>query len=123
MLREPGKALARHLAADGVQGIRVEQGLATQLPLADGSADKVVVNGVLLLLPGEEEVLRCLAEIRRICKDGATVYLGEIPDRNEFADRPYGDSIASWLWWVLRQQGPGVFWLRLKQVARSAAGR
>lgn len=116
-------ARLREALAGASPRIRVEQGLATRLPLADASCDVLVCNGVLLLLEDEAQVRQALAEFARVCKPGAQLLVGEIPDRNEFADRPYGDSISAWLWWLLRSQGFSAFWPRMKQVLRAALGR
>ena len=54
----------------------------------DAIADKVVCNSVLPLVPNLEGAIR---EITRICKPGALVYLGEIPQRsawNQVRPRP-----------------------------------
>lgn len=94
-----------------------QQGFAQRLPLPDACADKVVCNGVILLLP-PDEVNSALEEIRRIAKPQALVWLGEIPQINELADRNYGDSLLHWLWWVLKHQGIAAFYRRARQTLR-----
>lgn len=118
---EEVKRLQQELGADWPQ-LRILQGLATSIPLPDGVADKVVLNGVLLLLGDEQEVLICLRELHRVCKPGGHVFLGEVPDVDELAQRPYRDSIAAWLWWVLRTQGVMAFFQRSRQVLLSIFG-
>ena len=113
----------REAVAAATPTIRIEEGLATALPLPDASCDVLVCNGVLLLLDGEAQVAQALREFARVCKPDAQLLVGEVPDRNEFADRPYGDSIAAWLWWLLRRQGWRAAWPRLQVVLRAAFGR
>jgi hypothetical protein len=43
------------------------------------------------------------------------VFVGEVPCLNEQEGKKYGDSIALWLWWVLRNQGSAQFMTRLRQ--------
>lgn len=95
--------------------VSIERGLADDTGLPDQYADIVVCNGVLLILSTLENVKRALREIHRITKPGATVYFGEQPDRDEMSGRNYGDSITSWLLWVLKNQGFKAFWIRLRQ--------
>jgi hypothetical protein len=38
-----------------------------------------------------------------------------MPDTDELAGKNYGDSITGWLLWVLKHQGFGQFWLRVRQ--------
>ena len=118
---EEVERLQRDLGAAWPQ-LRISQGLATAIPLPDVVADHVVLNSVLLLLRDEQEVLGCLRELYRICKPGGLVFLGEVPDVDELARRPYGDSIFGWLWWVLCTQGVAAFFRRSRQVLRSAFG-
>lgn len=59
-------------------------GTVTQTTLPKEYADKVVCNGVLLLLSGKEEVAEALSELCRITKKGGTVFVGEIPTLDEY---------------------------------------
>jgi len=95
--------------------IAVRVGLADATGLSDGFADKIVCNGVLLIVP---DVERALSEIARISKKGALIYIGEIPKIDERAGKTYGDSIVKWLYFVLRTQGLVAFGSRLRQVLR-----
>jgi arsenite methyltransferase len=70
----------RHRAAHGaaVTGLRhveVREGDATSLPVADGSVDVVISNGVLNLVPEKE---RAVAEIARVLKPGGRVQIADI---------------------------------------------
>ncbi|HEY6337926.1 MAG TPA: class I SAM-dependent methyltransferase [Candidatus Sulfotelmatobacter sp.] len=64
-------------------GLDVRQGLTDQLPLPDASASVVVCNSVLLVVP-REKIPASLAEISRVSKPGARVFIGEVP----FVDLP-----------------------------------
>lgn len=103
--------------------ISIEIGRLDQLNLPDGYADIVVTNGVLLLLQSLECVVNALREIRRISKPNAFIFIGELPDKDEMAGKNYGDSITSWLIWVLKNQGFGQFVIRLKQLLVSLFSR
>lgn len=101
--------------------VTIEKGVAHETGLKSASADKVVCNGVFLLLD-EGQVDGALKEIRRIAKKNAMVFIGEIPQVDEFADRRYGDSVIRWLYWVWCAQGPRAFVERLAQVIRAVLG-
>lgn len=94
--------------------LNIQQGIATDTGLPANSADKIICNGVILLLESSQ-VDATLQEIVRLAKTGAPVWLGEIPEANEFIAKPYGDSIWRWLLWVLRHQGTRAFYQRCKQ--------
>ncbi len=108
---------ARPLVAD-LPNCSIMQGLAQQIGLPSGCADQVVSSGVLLLLAAHD-VPRALTELARICKPGGAVFVGEMPDRDEFHGRGYGDSITLYLWWVLRNRGVRAFLGGLKQTLRA----
>jgi SAM-dependent methyltransferase len=78
-------------------------GLADAIGLPSGSADFVVCNGVLLLVPRPELALQ---EIARIAKPGATVHIGSQPFVDEFADRRFKNSIGRVLASALKKGGP-----------------
>lgn len=99
--------------------VEIRQGLSQETGLPPAVADKVVCNGVFLLLTATQ-VEQSFREIARIGKPGSTVFIGEVPCIDEFRDRTYGDSIRGWLWWVLRKQGVGAFAVRLRQTLVAA---
>lgn len=68
----------------GLKNIKFRTGLVQKLPLEDGVATKTICNSVLLLLDSETEVRQSIIEISRISKRGAFVWIGEIPEINEF---------------------------------------
>jgi SAM-dependent methyltransferase len=98
--------------------IKVRQGLVQKTDLEEAVADKIVCNGVILLL-AENEVDEALREIVRVSKPNALVFIGEVPTKNEFGDRTYGDSVIGWLWWVLTREGVSAFLRRWRQVLRA----
>lgn len=105
------------------QPILIQQGRADQTHLPSEYVDVLVSNGVLIVLGGSKEVAAALSEFRRITKPGATLFIGEVPDCDEFADRRYGDSISGWLAWVLKTQGAVAFLNRLRQTMRGLVSR
>jgi SAM-dependent methyltransferase len=62
-------------AACGLTNVDVRDGDATRLPIEDGTADVVISNGVLNLVP---EKARAVAEIVRVLKPGGRVQLADI---------------------------------------------
>jgi SAM-dependent methyltransferase len=103
-----------------LKNIDIVKGTIQSTSLPSGLGTKIVCNGVILLLD-ENEVEQALKEIVRISRHTALVYIGEVPSKNEFENRRYGDSIIKWLIWVLRNQGMRAFIARLLQVGRSLA--
>lgn len=95
--------------------ISIELGLAEQTKLPSDYCDILVSNGVLLIFQEISNIKRALTEFSRITKTGGTIFIGEMPDSDEMAGKNYGDSITSWLLWVLKNQGFKSFLTRLKQ--------
>ena len=62
-------------AACGLANVEVLEGDATRLPVADGSVDVVISNGVLNLVPEKE---RAAAEIARVLKPGGRAQIADI---------------------------------------------
>ena len=98
--------------------VEIKQGLSVKTELPNAFATKVVINGVLSTLEDEQAVDATLDEIRRISRPEGIVYIGEIPERNEFAGRGYEDSISKWLMWTLWHRGLGAFWRGLNETLR-----
>ena len=59
----------------GLRNVDVRDGDATQLPVADGSVDVVISNGVMNLGPLKD---RAIAEIARVVKPGGRVQIADI---------------------------------------------
>jgi hypothetical protein len=71
-------------------GASIIVGLSQSTGLPDSFATKLVLNGVLLLLDDENQVDISIAEIFRITKKGAIVFIGELPDGDEtITNSPY----------------------------------
>jgi ubiquinone/menaquinone biosynthesis C-methylase UbiE len=66
-----------------IQGACIVQGLSNTTSLSDQFANKVVSNGVFLLLDNEAMVDQSLIEMHRITKPGGLIFIGELPERNE----------------------------------------
>ena len=100
--------------------ISIELGTAEQTNLPNNFCDMLVCNGVLHGAGQTfEDVELALKEFYRITKVGGTIFIGEMPDSNELKGKDYGDSIASWLLWVLKNQGFKAFFTSFKQTIRA----
>lgn len=104
--------------------ISFRQGLAQLTDVPTAWADKVICNGVLLLLENEVEVKKALAEIRRIAKTDALIWVGEMPSQDERAhlNVHHGNSVIKWLWWIRQHQGWKSFGAAIMKVGRSIFG-
>ena len=100
--------------------VQVIRGTACSTGIADSVATKVVVNGVLLILPDKAAVEIAMKEIARISRPEAIVFIGEIPFVNEFEGKNYGDSILKWILYVLKKNGLAAAFAASKQAIRAA---
>lgn len=91
-------------ALSDFSNLSISLGYSHTIPAENAVADCVVCNGVFILLD-ESQISQSLAEISRVSKPGALVFIGELPKIDEMADRTYGDSIFKWLIWVYKQNG------------------
>jgi ubiquinone/menaquinone biosynthesis C-methylase UbiE len=80
---------------------------AQSLPLDPGSATKIVCNATLFYLPSEGDIEAALGEMARIASPGATIWIGEIPEIDEFAQYGIfrGTSMLALLWHLMRHNG------------------
>lgn len=100
--------------------ISIELGTAEKSNLPSNFCDMLVCNGVLHGAGQTfENVQLALDEFYRITKVGGTIFIGEMPDSNELEGKDYGDSITSWLIWVLKNQGFKAFFRSFKQTMRA----
>lgn len=85
-------------------GVEFRAGLAQKIPAEDASADRVICNGVLSLLPSVSVAGEALAELARIARPGALVYVGEMVCRNaEARPKALGSApLGAWLYRTLR---------------------
>ena len=67
--------LVETVAANGPSNVRVLEGNAEQLPLADASVDVITSNGVLNLVPDKRAAF---AEISRVLKPGGRLQIADI---------------------------------------------
>ena len=72
--------------------------------------DTITCNGVFNI-PGYKlhNIKKFLEEIRRISKKNCELYIGELPDKNEFKNRTYNQSILLWLIWSFLNEEFHVF--------------
>ena len=91
------------------QIVEIKKGFSDSLPISKNTADLVIINGVILILKNKEEVLRTIKEIKRICKKGAVIFIGEVPFVDEMKNIKYSDSIFAWLIYVLHNNGLKMF--------------
>ena len=86
-------------------------------------ANVIICNGVFILLSSEKEVCNALHEISRIAVQGAKIWIGEVPDKDEMEAKPYGNSKFLWLWYVLTKQGISECWKWFINVLRAYFGK
>jgi hypothetical protein len=105
-------------------GLSVVASDVRSLPFESGSASKIVCNGVLLYMPREDEMTAALREIARIARPGATIWVGEIPDVDEYAHYGIyrGSSMLGLLWHVLMHNGLRAFLGMVRRWARAVFG-
>lgn len=108
-----------------VSGASVLMGLAQELPLNAGIATKIVCNGVLIYLRSDDEVRSALREMHRIALPGATIWIGEMPEVDEYTKygRYAGNSMTGLLWHLLRYQGLRAFLGMCRRWLRASMGR
>ena len=74
----------KRLAAE-FPGLRFISNAAGSLALGSGTVSKIVCNATLFYLPSERDIQGALGEMARIARAGATIWVGEIPEIDEYA--------------------------------------
>lgn len=98
-------------------GISIELGLLNDVRnIPDEYSDKTISNSTIHILQKESVVDQAILEMKRITKKKGAIFFGEVPDVDELKGKGYGDSIVSWLLWVLKNKNISSFFLCLKQV-------
>lgn len=89
-------------------GLNVSHAYSRSLPIPDKAASIVVCNGVLHIVP-PNEIPTSLREIARVSRNGARIWIGELPRFREPASIREFPSYWAMLWWLLRERGPRTF--------------
>lgn len=96
---DPSEAMVERLRKKfaSISNVRFQVALASRLPFSDRMFDKVVLSDVISYMENEEEVRKSLAEVKRVAKIGARVYIGDVPfvDEHEIPQRR--KTIREWL--------------------------
>jgi ubiquinone/menaquinone biosynthesis C-methylase UbiE len=105
--------------------VELKVGFVQNLPLKRDLASKIVCNSVILLLETKQEVEKSLREIARVARAGALIWVGEVPEADEFAAYGHyrGDSILGMLWFLLLRQGPRPFLGMIRRLGRAWSGK
>lgn len=61
------------------KNVGFHKAFSTKLPFREKYFDYVVMNSVIHILHNEEEVTKTIKEIKRVSKDHAVVFIGEVP--------------------------------------------
>jgi ArsR family transcriptional regulator len=86
------EAATAKLAAEGVEGVELRQGEASQLPLADGSVDAAFAHMVLHYLPSPSDALREMARV--VAPRGKVVIVDFVLHEHEWMRQELG---VTWL--------------------------
>ena len=94
------------------------------LPLESGSVSKIVCNSVLLLIEDESDVRAALREMVRVARADATIWVGEIPTRDEaeYYGQYRGNSMFGFLRHLLRHQGLRAFFGMTRRWLKAVVG-
>lgn len=104
--------------------IEFERGRIDELPLQSAEFDRIVCNGVLLLLDTASVVQRALDEFWRIAKPNARLFLGEVSERDEYvSETKLARSPWEWLVWQWRNNGKRAFGESLWKYVRARTMR
>lgn len=120
-----GSETERLRLESALQGVRFVACLAQSLSLESNSASKIVCNGVLFYLPHEDDVKAAVSEMARIACPGATIWVGEMPEIDEYAHYGIyrGTSMLGLLWHMLKYNGLRGFLGMCRQWLQAITGR
>lgn len=115
----------RRKLASAFSGITFIASPAQSLPLESASASKIVCNATLFYLPSEDDVKAALREMARIARPAATIWIGEIPEIDEYAHYGIyrGSSMLGLLLHILRRNGLRAFLGMVRRWMRAVAGK
>jgi Methyltransferase domain len=99
-------------------------GALQKLPLESGVASRAVCNATLIYLPSENDVRVALREMCRISRPGALIWVGEIPEIDEFAHYGMyrGNSMVGYLWHLLNHNGLRTFLGMMRRWLKAVTG-
>jgi ubiquinone/menaquinone biosynthesis C-methylase UbiE len=114
----------RHRLESAFPDLSVTAGKAQHLPLESASASKIVCNATLHYLQNDSEVTAAMEEMSRIARPGATIWVGEIPEIDEYAHYGIyrGSSMLGLLWHILKHNGLRSFLGMIRRWLRAAFG-
>jgi len=106
-------------------GVSILAGQAQSLPLESRSATKIVCNGMMHYLPSEDDVKAALREMARIAIPGATIWIGEVPEINEYVHYGMyrGNSMLGYLWHLLGHNGLRAFLGMIRRWIKAVFGK
>lgn len=104
---DPSEAMVERLRKKfaSMSNVRFEVALASRLPFSDGMFDKVVISDVISYMENEEEVKKSLAEVKRVAKIGARVFIGDVPFVDEHKLPRNRKTVVEWLRRKIREGG------------------
>jgi ubiquinone/menaquinone biosynthesis C-methylase UbiE len=93
----PEVDLAREKLKERNEWCRISllEGDSTSIPLSEGSQDRVYMNQMFHLLSPELAV-SSLREVRRILRPGGALFIGALPDKDEFSNHKQDHTAMSW---------------------------
>lgn len=102
--------------------INIQIGKAESTNLPDDFSDILILNGVIILLDDENSVISCLKEIRRISKETAWIYIGDVPEIDEMQGIKYDDSVINYLIYLYYNYGMSRLIKEIFKITRSLIG-
>ncbi len=99
----------------GLPNISFEMGPSSKLPYPDFYFDKVLMTGAFCLQETKEECIQTLAEIRRVAKNDATIFISDIPVADESTLVPEHLSPITRLRRRIQQDGLWEFFMSVKR--------